>query len=116
MRYRALDAAGDYVFGRSAALFLVNTPETVAQAVHTRLALWSGEWFLDSNEGTPYLTQVLGTNTRGAYDQAIQERILGTPGVMSIDDYTSSLSQDRVLSISVTIATLYGSTTLTQDL
>lgn len=104
------------MFGQSAVLFHVNTPETVAQAVRTRLALWTNEWFLDSNEGTPYMTQVLGTNTRGAYDQAIQERILGTPGVVSIDDYSSSLGQDRVLSISVTLTTLYGSTNLTQVL
>jgi hypothetical protein len=35
MRYGKLDAGGDYCFGGGATDFLVNTPETVAQAVLT---------------------------------------------------------------------------------
>lgn len=111
MRYRALDADGDYTFGQGQAEFLVDTPETVGQAVLTRLALWTGEWFLDLLEGTPYSTQVLGENTKPTYDQAIQERIIETPGVTAITEY-ASLLQGRALSITATISTLYGSTTI----
>ena len=39
MRYRKLDAAGDYAFGSSRADFHRDTAETVAQAVKTRLML-----------------------------------------------------------------------------
>ena len=54
MRYRKLDAAGDFVFGHGAADYHRDSPEAVAQAVLTRLKLHRGEWFLDRSEGTPY--------------------------------------------------------------
>src|SRR5260363_151880 len=53
MRYRRLDAAGDYAFGRGLSDFEQDTPEAVAQAVKTRLALRFGEWFLDTSDGRP---------------------------------------------------------------
>lgn len=111
MRYRALDANGDYSFGSNDAEFLVNSPEAVAQAVKTRFELMTGEWFLDLTEGTPYKGQILGEGTQALYDQAIQERILGTEGVTGIADYSSSLA-GRNLTVSASISTVYGSTTL----
>lgn len=111
MKYRALTAGGDYTFGQGSATFLVDSPEAVGQAVQTRLGLWSGEWFLDTDEGTPYLSQILGVSAQSAYDLAIQERILGTAGVVAIDEYASSL-QERKLSVTATISTVYGSATI----
>ena len=111
MRYRALSAGGDYVFGRGSSEFLANVPEAVGQAVRTRLGLWTGEWFLDTFEGTPYRSAVLGENTRPIYDQAIKHRILGTQGVISIQDYASVLNTaTRRLQVAATINTLYGTT------
>lgn len=112
MRYRALDANGDYSFGRSAANFLVDSPACVAQAVLTKLRLWQGEWHLDSQEGTPWLTEVLGKYTSDLYDMAIQSRILDTQGVKSITAYTSVRDgATRKLNVSVTIDTIYGEAT-----
>src|SRR6185312_7089537 len=87
MRYRKLDANGDYSFGNQQADFYINTPEAVAQAVKTRLALFTGEWFLDVTEGTPWRTEVLGKYTQAAYDIVLKERIVDTPGVQSLDAY-----------------------------
>ena len=81
MRYRKLDAAGDFVFGRSAAAYHHNSPETVAQAVLTRLKLWRGEWFLDKSAGTPFAPAILGKHTQGGYDFALRARVLEPPGV-----------------------------------
>ena len=111
MRYRALDAAGDMTFGAGSANFLVNSPDAVAQAVMTRLRLLTGEWFLDTSEGTPYATQILGRNTEATYDQAIRERILDTEGVTELVRYSSSLVGRR-LSIDATIDTVYGQATI----
>jgi hypothetical protein len=117
MRYRALSSSGDYVFGRGTGEFLLNSPEAVAQAVETRLRLMTGEWFLNLDEGTPYSTEILGTGTQTLYDQAIQDRILGTQGVQSIDDYTSTLnSATRQLTVECTITTIYGQASVTQVL
>lgn len=105
MIYRQLDAQGDYQLGR----FLSNSPAAVAQAVLTRLQLWQGEWFLDTSDGTPYLQGVLGHHTN--YDLEIQARILGTPGVIEITDYASSVA-NRALAVTCTLNTLYGTVTL----
>lgn len=117
MRYRALSPDGDYTFGRGSSNFLTNSPEAVAQAVKTRLALLTGEWFLDTTAGTPYATEVLGTGTRETYDEAIRERILGTEGVTEITDYSSTFSgETRHLSVTATIDTVYGPVTVQQVL
>lgn len=118
MRYRALDANGDYIFGFGPSEFLQNSPEAVAQAVMTRLNLKTGEWFLDTSDGTPYATDVVGVGTKPLYDAAIRERILDTQSqgqnvVNEIISYSSSLDPTtRKLSINATIDTIYGEATL----
>lgn len=111
MRYRALTSTGDYQFGRLGG-FLVDSPATVAQAIRTRLALWAGEWFLDADEGTPYLEQILGHGTQATRDVALKARILETPGVTSITRYRSSVTQDRRMVVEAEVETLYGSTNI----
>jgi hypothetical protein len=109
MRYRKLDAAGDFVFGRGAAAYHHNTPEAVAQAVLTRLKLWRGEWFLDKSEGTPYTPAIFGKHTDKSYDFALRARVLETPGVTEIVEYESRVEPSmRRLEVSLTINTAYG--------
>lgn len=110
-----LSPTGDYIFGQGMGEFLINTPQAVAQAVQTRLQLSQGEWFLDTAEGTPYATQVLGAGTLDLYDQAIKERILETPGVTGFVSYASLLDDSRRLTVVCTIDTLYGSVDVTRS-
>lgn len=115
MRYRHLDADGDYVLGGATA-FLVNSPETVGQAVATRLRLTRGEWFLDTTVGLPR-DQVVGKNTQATADSAIRNCILGTQGVTEITAYESSLdANSRALSVTATLTTIYGTTTIQETL
>lgn len=112
MRVRKQDASGDIVFG-SGADFFINEPAAVGQAVETRLLLFSGQWFVDVTEGTPWNTQILGKYTAKAYDAVLKSRILGTPGVKQISKYSSSVdARTRTLSVSATIDTIYGLTSL----
>ncbi|WGS52665.1 hypothetical protein LFL96_31260 [Paraburkholderia sp. D15] len=112
MRYRALDANGDYSWGQGPANFLVDSPEAVAQLVLTRLNLKTGEWFLDTTEGTPYDSAILGAGTASTRDLAIQQRILDTQGVTGITDYASAVSPvNRAFVVAATIDTIYGETT-----
>jgi hypothetical protein len=113
MRYRTLDANGDYTFGQQGGNFLVNTPAAVAQAVKTRLGLRRGEWFLDNTAGTPY-DEILGKGTDATRDLAIQQEILGTQGVTGIAEYASFLNATRQFTVAATIDTIYGQTTITQ--
>lgn len=117
MRYRKLDENGDYTFGDQQADFYRDSPDTVGQAVLTRLRLNKGEWFVDTSDGTPWSTEVLGERTVAARDAAIKKRILGTPGVTQIDTYDSSFDPEtRRLSVSATISTAYGQTTISENL
>lgn len=113
MRYRKLDANGDFTFGHSQADFYVDQPEAVAQAVETRLALWTGQWFLDITEGTDWQSGVLGKYTSNLYDSIIKDRIVSTPGVDSIDSYSSTLDpSSRTLSVIAVINTAFGAATV----
>lgn len=111
MRYRKLDANGDYSFGRGQADFWIDQPEAVAQSVKTRLKLWQNEWFLDLSEGTPYATEVLGRYTGNTRDPALRARILTTAGVTALVSYSSAHSgETRDFSVNAAIATIYSKT------
>lgn len=108
MRYRKMDENGDYVFGHGETDFYVNVPDAVRQSIETRLALFLGEWYLNTSSGTPW-DQVVGKNK--SYDLVIQLRILQTPGVdknIGIIEYQSSLDPDtRHLEIAALVQTIY---------
>jgi hypothetical protein len=106
MAYRPLSESGDYVIGQP---LLKNTPETVAQAVMTRLKLITGEYWLNLTVGMPWLN-IIGQRVSSAYyDPIIQQVILGTPGVTQVTSYSSSVT-GRNLSVICSIDTLFGST------
>ena len=112
MRYRKLTADGDYSFGQGQLDFWRDVPDAPAQAVQTRLLLWRGEWFLDVEEGTPYMEGVLGKHSKTTADTTIQDRILGTQAVIGFSDYASALNPDtRKLTVTaVSVDTIYGPT------
>lgn len=112
MKVRKLDAQGDYTLGTGND-FYVNSAAGVAQAVKTGLALMTGEWFVDISAGTPWLPGILGKVRLQNYDVLLKERVLGTPGLLSITSYSSSLdSTKRSLSVPIEIDTIYGPATV----
>lgn len=118
MRYRPLSPTGDYTIGQR---WLVNSPQTVAQAIQTRLNLWQGEWFLDTTDGTRYLTQVLGERYNKAPDAAIKKRILGTPGVSQLISYSSTFNAPtdgikRTFRVNAQVQTIYSMTPVSVSL
>lgn len=88
MRYRPLSPSGDYTIGVP---FLTGAAAT-AQAILTRLKLWQGEWFLNTADGTPWQQQILGHPPNSNVDALIKQRILGTPDVTAILQYSSSFN------------------------
>lgn len=116
MQYRREDDDGDYVFGLGDNTWLTNSPQTVQQAIKTRFQLWYGQWFLDTTAGTPWIQSVLGKHSPDVYNLAIRQRILDTPGVTEISDFTTIVdTSTRRVSFTATVATLYGTTTLTSE-
>lgn len=108
MRVRKQSSTGDYVIGRGSRDFYVNNPELVGQRINTRLLFWEGEWFLDTQDGTPWLQKVLGYGNATVRDQVIKARILGTPGVTSINTYSGvATASNRSYTVQGTVITQF---------
>jgi len=110
MKYRALDANGDYTFGRR--LFLFNR-EAVAQAIVTRMRLLYGEWWEDISDGLPLFERILGASgsdeSRQAVCLLISERIQGTQGILRMLRFESTFDPNtRHYAASCTIDTVFG--------
>lgn len=88
----------------------VDGAERVRQQVEFRLNLWRGEWFLDSQFGTPYLQDVLGKQvTLNGALSAIRTEILAVEGVAGIVEFSYNFDRaERKLSIEFTANTEYG--------
>lgn len=116
MKYRAL-VNGDMQFGVGASGFYINEPNAVAQSVLTRLRLWRGTWFLDENEGVPYIGGVVGRQSLASAEGVIRRAILKTEGVTSIESMSITLDPDeRSYKVEATINTIYGTTTFNEAL
>ncbi|WP_334470318.1 hypothetical protein [Arsenophonus sp. PmNCSU2021_1] len=116
MRYRRETSNSDYSFGQGDNTFLTNSPDAVALAIKTRLSLWQGQWFLDSEEGMPWLQSVLGKPYLEAYGMTIKQRILDTQGVTTLSDFNvNQNSPPRKLTITAKVQTQYGETSFTYE-
>lgn len=116
MRYRKQDENGDYCFGTGLNDFHIDKAEAVAQAIDTRLKLWIGEWFADTSDGTGWTQSILGKHSKNLYELALRQRVLETIGVISIQEFESSLdTSTRILTVRMIINTVYGQTDLTGD-
>lgn len=114
MRYRKQDESGDYRFGAGLNDFYIDSAEAVAQAIDSRLKLWMGEWFADTADGTGWSQAILGKQSKNLYELTLRQRVLETPGVTSIENFQSSLnSENRYLTVSMTVNTVYGQTSVT---
>lgn len=114
MKYRALSATGDYLFGHTPQSFLVDSPQAVGQAVLTRLLLQQGELFYDTSAGVPYASSVVGYGDKRDADAVVIASILGTAGVVEITNFDSLIDPTtRRYGFSATIQTQYGVTTVT---
>lgn len=115
MRVRRESSDGDYEFGRGALDFHVDSAAGVAQNIKTRLFLFLGEWFLDLNEGTPWLESVLGTGHEAEYAAVLRARILGSPGVREIVRFEDSFDREaRRITVSCEVSTLYGNVSISE--
>lgn len=117
MRYRILDENDDYQLGKGQQYFTYGT-FAVAQAIKTRLKLLKGEWWEDTEEGLPLFQEILGKqgtkDNLYITDTLIKEKIIGTPNVTSITDFSSTY-ENRSYSFSCTVNTKFGELNLTNQ-
>ena len=91
-------------------LKLVDKAEQVRQQLLIKLKLWQGEWFLDTEFGTPYLQQILGKQlTLSGALAALRKSILEVEGARQILSFSYKFNNStRKLEVEFTADTPYG--------
>ncbi len=88
------EATNDLFLRADGSLAVVTDAEAVGQHGRQRLQTYSGEWFLDTTCGVPWLDQILGRS----YDPALAESVvkahlLDTDGVEEITSFSVSFDK-----------------------
>lgn len=104
-----LDTAGDLDLSTND-LQLVDGVEAVRQELQIRYRFFLGEWFLDPNEGVPYIRDVLKKAPNESQVRALLAEVArDTPGVaqvdgieLDLDNATRTLTVTLQLTVDVT--------------
>lgn len=91
-------------------LVLIGGAEQIRQQLLIKLQLWTGEWFLDTEFGTPYLQSILGKQvTLSGALAAIRKSIFEVEGVQSLAEFGYTFSNStRKLTVNFTAQTNEG--------
>ena len=115
IRVRRLNKNWDPVYGSGVDDYVFDQ-EAVMQIIESRLRLWQGEWWENLKEGLPMFQRIigkLGTN-KAIVDRLLQNRILGSPHVISIVKFVSEFTgTTRGYECEATVNTEFGILTVT---
>ena len=102
-------ASGDLVV-KNGDLMIIDNAERIAQQIIITLREWSGEWFLNTADGIPYLEYILVKNPNEDHiRQILSEAILDVDGVQSITSMDLTFSRvNRSLIVEYEAITDYG--------
>lgn len=105
MRVRAVDVNHEWMFGKGRNDYITDNL-AIGQNIKTRLLSFLGDCFFDQTAGIDWFNY-LGGKDRFALELAIRAIILNTEGVTGINQLFSNLFQDRLLSVSYSVFTVY---------
>lgn len=80
----------------------------ISKGVIRRIKMFYGEYFLNRQDGTRMLNRILGKASDVEREQELRRRILTADGVLAITQMNITQDVKRKVSVSVTIATLFG--------
>lgn len=91
-------------------LLLIDNAERIAQQICITLKFWLGEWFLNKNDGVPYLERIMVKNPNLSHiRQILREKIMSVDGVESVSALNLFVdNENRVLSVTYEASTSYG--------
>ncbi len=91
-------------------LLLIDNAERIAQQICITLKFWLSEWFLNKNDGVPYLERIMIKNPNMSHiRQILREKIMSVDGVDSVSALNLSLDKEnRTLSVTYEAYTSYG--------
>lgn len=90
--------------------FIKPSAEAIAQRIKTRLNLFTGEYFRDITDGTPWFETILGKgSTVSQREAALRTRIVRTDGVLQLIKFTTDFDiTTRRYDVSCVVLTEYG--------
>lgn len=102
-------ATGDLLIDEMC-IYLVKGADRVRQNLDVKLKIWAGEWFLDTEFGTPYLEKILGKQiTLNAALAALKKSILEVADVDRITSFKPNFDRrNRRLTVDFECHTPYG--------
>ena len=105
----ALDSNGDLAIANNT-ITMIDGAERVRQHLQIKLRLWASEWFLDTEFGTPYLSDILGKQiSLGGSVAALKKSILEVDGVQTITRFEYKFNRSaRSLDVNFDVQTPYG--------
>jgi hypothetical protein len=91
-------------------LAVTDGPESVVQNIKQRLLFFTGEWFLNLAEGTPWIEQILGQKRQrqGVVEDILKARIRGTPGVAELTAFALEAAGERAARVTFDATTSAG--------
>lgn len=105
MSVRALDANGDWNFGKGSQSYFRDLNE-IRQNIATRVKMWRGDCFFAPDEGVDY-NNYFDPGAIDFLDADIRRVILQTSGVLSMRDFSSQLT-NREYTATVSVVTIFG--------
>jgi len=91
-------------------LVMLDGAERVRQHLAIKLKIWVGEWFMDTEFGTPYLSDILGKQVSLAGSvAALKKSISEVDGVQSITRFEFDFNRSsRSLNVDFDVQTPFG--------
>lgn len=74
------------------------------QGVYHRLRMFTGEYFLNVLDGTPWFQSILGKSPDGVAETAVKQRIISAPDVLNITQFRfERLAKERTIQIEASL-------------
>lgn len=101
----------DAVFINGQAPLTKGVDDALKQRLKIKLLTFKGEWFLNTKYGTPYFQQIFGKGrSKGSIDLIFRQLIEEDEDVITLLEFNSSLSKNRVYSLSFKVRSVTGQT------
>lgn len=109
MIVRKIDSNGDWTFGKGLSNYAKDNL-AIAQTIETRLRSFLGDCFFDSESGIDWFN-FLGSKNIAGLILKIKSTIINTNGVVSLESVNTQLDNDRRLTVSYRVNTVYSTQT-----
>jgi len=108
MKIRALDENKDWTFGKGLQNYKIQS-DAINQDIETAIKEWKGDCFFANNNGVDWKNR-LEKGQKKRLESELKSLIAQREGVVKVIQVSSNLSEDRVLTITYELTTIYSET------